>query len=859
MTSDRYEDLSDSDQSASNQADVATQVRPLESKDDTNNGQNYRTQEIHNQAETHPIESLKDNKTLDPSISDTIYAATQIVSHYDLSKTEQDFIFASVILSENVLSERKLRKAIKDWTMHGESSLLEHLVEEELLDNERIEKIGVALERKLALVDRSRDSYAGVPRNSAAQINWLLDRLDPGGRLARVFGLRNLPRQTHGDQSRVVQNRYQFLSQLGQGGLGTVWLARDNNLNRYVAVKEIKSNDSVSSGAAARFRREAEITGHLEHPNIVPIHQFGVDDETGQVFYVMRYLGNRTLQNAITEYHEQREIGKDNPLLFHELLTAFVSVCQAIAFAHSREVIHRDLKPENIALDDFGQVVVLDWGLAKMTGLSEIEQSTHDMEKHNIDRSDMTLAGQVLGTPMYMAPEQAAGRIDEIDEKTDIYGLGAILFAILTGYAPHEESQASLCMGSQINKLFDVIVSGNLPKASELNPQVDPVLAAICEKAMSPHRYIRYQTAGQLAKDINRWMADESVSAWEEPLLVKFKRWTGQHWMLTQVIGATLTIVLMLLVTLGYVQYDAVVKAEFAAQNGLRSEGQVVSSLLQDWGRDLTNSAHFLANAPFVQDIFGSIPQPDEEVAKTEKQVLKMVCRQSLASHPFQSRVTYYRLGDGTLQEVVSAVKIHGATAQIMSKPEERLETWTIQNDHPILQRLRERKPSLNSQSVESLLVANPSSETTADANPESETAESDFRIISVSSPIFDAGTDELVGFVSIEADVDSFLHHSIVKYENYIDQVYLVDSTGNKELFYDENQGSQLHIVDDESASVNSRIDSNILSFVADHESEAGTHMTDSKVYAIRLSLDRSNEDSDLGLIFLHDDSTED
>ena len=187
-----------------------------------------------------------------------------------------------------------------------------------------------------------------------------------------------------------------------------------------------------------RFHREAEITGHLEHPNVVPLYQAGTNPVTHEPFYAMRFVGKRTLADAISEYHERCHLGKSDPLLLHRLLTAFLDVCQAIAYSHSRGVIHRDLKPNNVALDSFGQVIVLDWGLAKISDDGELGSQISGDQDVSDSVLTKTMAGEAIGTPLYMAPEQASGDLESIDHKTDIYGLGAILFDILTGHAPHE-------------------------------------------------------------------------------------------------------------------------------------------------------------------------------------------------------------------------------------------------------------------------------------------------------------------------------------------------------------------------------------------------------------------------------------
>ena len=225
--------------------------------------------------------------------------------------------------------------------------------------------------------------------------------------------------------------------------------------------------------------KEAQITGQLEHPNIVPVYELARRKEDDQPFYTMRFLRGQTLRDAIAEFHRRRG-GKpaDRLELQRQLLEPFVKVCQAVAYAHSRWVIHRDLKPENVVLGGYGEVVVLDWGLAKVVGQPDetAERPASPASRFPPRPRPSRRIGQV-GTPAYMAPEQVAADNDLIDTRTDVYGLGAILFEILTGQPP--------VTGSTLVEVFSKIRAGNLPKAREIEPTVPRALEAICCKAMA--------------------------------------------------------------------------------------------------------------------------------------------------------------------------------------------------------------------------------------------------------------------------------------------------------------------------------------------------------------------------------------
>jgi PAS domain S-box-containing protein len=291
--------------------------------------------------------------------------------------------------------------------------------------------------------------------------------------------------------------RYAFLSLHGTGGIGRVWRAWDRHLEREVAIKELLPDKAGLAKVAARFMREAQLTGQLEHPGIVPVYELGERPDTREPFYSMRLVRGRTLTDAIAAYHSGRTQGRADPLDFAALLTAFAAVCHTVAYAHFRGVLHRDLKGDNIVLGDFGEVIVLDWGLAKRLGQSEEELGPVGIEGQGPMGAVLTLQGDVVGTPAFMAPEQASGRLDQIDQRTDIYGLGAIFYQILTGRPP-------FVGGSTVEVLLRV-VQGHPAPPHETWPDVPVALEAMCLKALAKDPDQRYASATDFALQVQGW------------------------------------------------------------------------------------------------------------------------------------------------------------------------------------------------------------------------------------------------------------------------------------------------------------------------------------------------------------------
>ncbi len=274
--------------------------------------------------------------------------------------------------------------------------------------------------------------------------------------------------------------KYTFVKELARGGMGTVYLAEDTELDRHVAIKVLNTPD-VTEDLRNRMVREAQIIARLEHPGIVPVHDVGVLPD-GRVFYAMKYVRGSRLD----EYAAETSSIKDR-------LRKFQAVCDAVAFAHSHGVIHRDLKPQNIMIGSFGEVLVLDWGVAKSLGRGFSRMNT-DWEE-----------GTVVGTRDYMSPEQARGEIDQLDERADIYSLGAVLYFLLTNKPPGEARPRSI------------------------NPEVSKAAEAICLKAMANESKERYSNASELSADIGRFLDGEPVSAYRESAFEKVSRWTGKN------------------------------------------------------------------------------------------------------------------------------------------------------------------------------------------------------------------------------------------------------------------------------------------------------------------------------------------
>ncbi len=279
---------------------------------------------------------------------------------------------------------------------------------------------------------------------------------------------------------------YEILDEIGRGGMGVVFRARQISLGRIVALKMILRGELASAADLTRFRGEAESAARLHHPHVTAVYEIG--DHEGQPFFSMQFVEGTTLARKIV----------DGPLPAREAARLLLPVCRAIAEAHRQGLLHRDLKPSNILIDRAGHPFVSDFGLAKRVTADKDDEDEQS-------RSLLTHSGAIVGTPGYMAPEQAAGNRGEVGRTTDVYGLGALLYATLTGRAPFQSA-------SPVDTVLQVLEQDPLPPRL-LNPAVDTDLEMIALRCLQKPAELRYATADALADDLERFLANEPIAA----------------------------------------------------------------------------------------------------------------------------------------------------------------------------------------------------------------------------------------------------------------------------------------------------------------------------------------------------------
>ena len=453
-------------------------------------------------------------------------------------------------------------------------------------------------------------------------------------------------------------------SEIGRGGLGRVLIAFDVHLERDVAIKELITPEEDASeteviGApqdqemltktidtvrVSRFLREARITGSLEHPSIVPVYEIGRRDD-GNYYYSMKLVRGKTLAQML---HECENIHDRLELLPH-----FADLCQAIAYAHSKKVIHRDIKPANVMLGEFGETVVLDWGLAKVHGQPDYTDHTFEQETKSLleAMAGRTIMGSAIGTPSYMSPEQAMGQLDQIDERSDIWCLGVVLYQILTGRTPFE--------GSSPMEIVQKVKEQPIKPVRELCPEAPPDLAAVAEKALHRNKLERYSEAREIANEVQAYMSGSKIKAYEYNSWELLTRFVAKNKSLT--ISAIL-FVLLLVVGAGVI-FDAYHKAEISreeavaareeAENNERSVHYHLSQSLLEKAKNFFTEKDYLQARVFAAEALLNNPYnpyspyafaPD--VTDTVEAAESLVSSSSLA---FQADANAFVIHDTTL------------------------------------------------------------------------------------------------------------------------------------------------------------------------------------------------------------------
>jgi len=338
--------------------------------------------------------------------------------------------------------------------------------------------------------------------------------------------------------------QYKLRGEVARGGMGAILKVWDENLRRDLAMKVVLKPgggdeparvDEVDPKQIKRFLEEAQVTGQLDHPGVVPVHALGLD-ERGALYFTMRLVRGRDLQK-IFDFVQTGEEGW-NPT---RALGVMLKVCEAMAYAHSKGILHRDLKPANIMVGRFGEVYVMDWGLARVLG----EQDVHDLrldvpevskvkdhsgldvrEKFaDLDASLKTMDGDIVGTPSYMAPEQARGRVSEMGPAADVYAVGAMLYHLLAGRVPYVEEFEKPSPVTVLQRALE----GPPAPLVELNADVPGELEAICEKAMEREPADRYASMETLADDLRAFLEGRVVQAYETGAVAEFRKWIARN------------------------------------------------------------------------------------------------------------------------------------------------------------------------------------------------------------------------------------------------------------------------------------------------------------------------------------------
>jgi eukaryotic-like serine/threonine-protein kinase len=463
-------------------------------------------------------------------------------------RVDHNVLFGLLALQTGLINQAALFTAFNTWLCDRTRSIAELLVDRGALDAERrtlleglvfehLKMNGGDPEKCLAAIDAGDPAGERLARPSNSE---------PGAGIAEIGSDQEAPDVSVGHGPADVVDP-QSLS------------PRSDRQMQLLAEQRVRWEHGE------RVLVEAEIAGGLEHPGIVPVYSVG-SYPNGRPYYAMRLVRGDSLKDTVAAFHADATLKRDpgrRSLELRKLLRRFLDVCNAMEYAHSRGVLHRDLKPSNIIVGKHGETLVVDWGLAKAVGRPDPGAPSEErtLVPSSASGSAETLPGSALGTPAFMSPEQASGDLDRIGPRSDVYSLGATLYVLLTGRPPFE--------GDDVGVVLEAVWRGEFERPRKLDRSIDAPLEAICLKAMARSAEDRYASPRALADDIERFMADEPVTAMREPIARRIRRWGKRN--RTAVTAAAAAIVVALLGNAAVLAVQTQANSDLRFANGLLS------------------------------------------------------------------------------------------------------------------------------------------------------------------------------------------------------------------------------------------------------------------------------------------------